>query len=196
MNKFTRFLPIVLALPLAACFDMDMTMSFPDADHAEMVSVMTASPEFYAMSTEGGGEDDLCDTGEGVVQDDGSYICTETHSGTIDELLADPSLTEGMTLERRDGGQIFVAFDLASITSEMAPPEEEAGDAEAMKGMLADAFEGHAITINVVGSEIIETNGEISEDGTKSTFTIPLMTLLEDQPDLPESFDTLLNPGS
>ncbi len=194
MNRFTRILPFALALPLAACFDMDMTMSFPDVDHAEMVSVMTASPEFYAMSTEGG--EDLCEDGEGVMQDDGSYVCTETVSGTIDELMADADASEGMVIERRDGGLIYVAFDLASLTDEMAPSEEDAASAEQMKAMLGEAFVGHAITINVAGSEIIETNGTISEDGKSASYEIPLMTLLEDNPELPDTFNALLKPGS
>jgi hypothetical protein len=195
MIKFTRFLPLALALPLAACFDMDMTVKFPDSDTAEMVSVMTASPEFYAMSQQGGDED-LCETGEGVVQDDGSFVCTETQTGTIEELMADPDMSEGMTLEHRDGGLIYVAFDLASLTSDMVPPEEDQDSADEMKGMLQDAFTGHAITINVAGSEIVETNGTISEDGKTATFEIPLTTMLQDQPDLPETFNTLLKPGS
>lgn len=193
MRRILSVLSLTLVLPLAACFDVDMSLSFPDEDNVEMKSVMTASPEFYAMASSDG--EDMCENGEGMVQDDGSYICTEVESGSIDELMADPDKAQGMTIERRDGGLLFVALDMGDLTSEMAMPEEEVEDS--MKDMLREAFAGHAITVNVAGSEIVETNGTISDDGKTATFEIPLTVLLDNPADvdLPDAFTVLLKPG-
>lgn len=194
MRRFLSLLSLSFLFPLAACFDAAITVNLPDENNAEMTMVMTLSPEFYAMSSSSG--EDPCDGGEGALQDDGSYICTETMSGTIDEILADPDLGEGLTIERRDGGLIYIAFDLGDLTEDMAPPEEEGmGDDEQMQEMLRAAFAGHAISINVSGAEIVETNGTVSEDGKTASYEIPLTVMLDGDADLPETFNALVRPG-
>lgn len=192
MRRFLSLLSFSFLFPLAACFDVDVTLTLPDETNAEMKTVMTASPEFYAMSSSGG--EDLCEDGDGVVQDDGSYICSETMTGTIDELMSDPEIGEGMTIERRDGGLIYVAFDLGILTEDMAPPEGE--DIADMEEMLREAFAGHGISVNVSGAEIIETNGTISDDGKMASYEIPLTIMFETETDLPETFNALVRPGS
>lgn len=192
MRRLLSLLSLTFLIPLAACFDVDVTVDFTGENNAEMTMVMVASPEFYAMSSSTG--EDLCEGGEGVVEEDGSYVCTEVMSGTLDEILADPDLGEGIALERRDNGQIYVAFDLADMTEDVGMPEDDT-DAE-MEAMMREAFEGHAIRITVRGAEIVETNGTISEDGTEASFEIPLTVLLEEEADLPETFNALLVPGS
>ncbi len=191
--RFTRLLPFALALTLAACFDQDMTISFPDADHVEVVEVLTASTEYYSLSTEN--SDDMCEGGESEWRDDGSYVCIQTKSGTLDDFMQHSDATEGMAVERRDGGLIYVAFDVASITSRRTPSEDpEIPDQ--MKAKLAEALAGHASTINVKGSEIVETNGAISDDGKQATYVVPLSRMLEDNPEPLEDFFVLLKPGS
>lgn len=193
MRSFFSALSLTLVLPLAACFDVDMSMDFVGDDAVEGTMVMTASAEFYAMATSSG--EPFCD-GVDEEHDDGSHTCTETLSGTIEEVLNDPDMSEGVTIERRDDGQIFVAFDLGDLTEDVAPPEDEGPEADEMKKMMAAAFVGHAITINVSGAEIIETNGTVSDDGKTASLTIPLETLVADETDLPEAFETLLKPGT
>jgi hypothetical protein len=193
MRSFLSALSLSLVLPLAACFDVDMTMAFVDEDAVEGTMVMTASAEFYAMATSSG--EPFCD-GEDEAHDDGSHTCTETFSGTIDEVLNDPDMGEGMSIERRDDGLLFVSFDLSDLTEDVAPPDEEGAEAEEMKNMMAAAFTGHSITINVAGAEIVETNGTMSDDGTTATLTIPLESLFAEETELPETFDTLLRPGT
>jgi hypothetical protein len=198
MRRLLSVLSLSLIVPLAACFDVEMTMSLKDENSAEMTMVMVASPEFYAMSSEGG--DDLCtEEGNGQLMEDGSYVCTETMSGTIDEILEDPDMGEGVTVERRDGGLIYVAFDLTDLTEDMAPSEEEGMDGmEGMEEMMREAFAGHGITINVAGAEIVETNGSISEDGKTATYKIPLTYMFDSgtESDLPDTFSALVKPGS
>ncbi|GKY86255.1 hypothetical protein [Sinisalibacter aestuarii] len=193
MRRIVSALSLALILPLAACFDADLSISFIDDNTAEGTMVMTATPEFYAMASSG--TEPFCEDVEATLED-GSHTCTETFSGTIDEILNDPDMAEGMTIARNDDGTLFVAFDLGDMTQDVAPPEEAGAEADQMKEMMKAAFMGHFITVNVSGAEIIETNGTVSEDGATATFTIPLETLLADHNDMPEAFEVLLRPGA
>lgn len=192
MRSFLSAVSLTMILPLTACFDVDMSLAFVDDDTVEGTMVMTASAEFYAMASSS--DEPFCD-GVDEAHEDGSHTCTETFSGTIDEVLNDPDMGEGMSIERRDGGLIFVAFDLGDLTEDVAPSDDEGPEAEEMKDMMAAAFVGHAITINLSGAEIVETNGTMSDDGTTATLTIPLESLFAEETDLPETFETLLRPG-
>jgi len=192
MRKLLPLASLLFTVPLAACFDAEMTLNFPDDNTAEATMVMIASADFYEMSATGG--ESFCEDGTEVEMEDGSYSCTETFTGTIDEAIADPDIGEGMSIERRDGGLLFVSFDLEEVTSDMAPPEEAGG--EEMLAMMAEAFAGHAITLNIGGSEIVETNGTVSDDGTTASFAIPLDALVTSAEELPASFDVLVRPGT
>lgn len=189
MRRALSILSLFFVLPLAACFDLDMSMTIGANDKVDLKSVMTASPEFYAMSSSS--DQDLCEEGVGEVKEDGSYVCTDTRSGTIDEILAG-DMGKGMTIERRDGGLVYVAFDLGELTDQMDLPQEEA-EAE-MVDMMREAFAGHAITISVAGAQVVETNGTLSEDSSTATFEIPLTKLLDQPVDLPTDFHVLLKP--
>lgn len=193
MRRLLSAFSLMFVVPLAACFDVEMTMNIVDDNNASATVEMTASPDFYAMMTSSG--EDFCE-GEETVLEDGRHSCTETFSGTIDEVLADPDMGDGLTLERRDGGLIFLSFDLGDLTEDIAPPEEAGAEDEEMLNTMRAAFTGHKIGINVKGSEIVETNGTVSEDGKAARLEIPLETLLDEANDLPASFDVLLKPGS
>lgn len=190
MRKPSFLLPLIFALPLAACFDAELSLDFPEEDRAEATMVMIASPDFYALATSSG--EAFCE-GEESMQEDGRHVCTETTGGTIDEVLSDPDIGSGMTIERRDGGLLYVAFDLGDITEDIAPAEEDGADE--MIAMMREAFEGHAITLNISGAEIIETNGTVLDNGTTATYSIPLSVTLDGAADLPETFNVLLRPG-
>lgn len=192
MRRLLSVFSLMFILPLAACFDVEMTMDIVDDNAASGTVVMTASPDFYAMMTSS--DEEFCE-GEETVLDDGSHICTETFSGTLDEVVNGTDMSDGVTIERRDGGLIFLSFDLGDMTQDIASPEE-VGDDEEMLNMMRTAFTGHKIGITVAGSEIFETNGTLSEDGKSARLEIPLETLLDETNDLPASFDVLLKPGS
>lgn len=191
MRNIFPLASLLFTLPLAACFDAEITLDFPDEDTAEATMVMTASADFYEMAASGG--EAFCENGTEEQLADASYRCTETFTGTVDEAINDPDIGEGMSIERRDGGLLFVSFDLAEVTSGMQPPEEAGG--EEMLAMMAEAFAGHAITMNIAGNEVVETNGTVSEDGKMATFVIPLDTLVTGPETLPSSFDVLVRPG-
>ena len=192
-----KFLAALFMLPLAACFDASISINFLDNENAEMNAVMNMGPEFYGMMAQSG--EDPCEDGVGEAQADGSYICTIAEQDTIDNLIAeanapsDPTNAEGPTtgmaqgysIERLDGDTVRVSFDLSEMMND-SKPDEDLGD---MEEMLRAAFQGHAITMNVSGAEIVETNGTLSEDGKTATFVIPLEKMLDEDLGLPPSFD-------
>ncbi len=192
MRTLTFVAPFLFVLPLTACFDAEMTLNFPDDNTAEATMVMIASADFYEMAATSG--EPFCEDGVEAVLDDGRHSCTETFGGTIDEAVNDPNIGEGMTIERRDGGLLFVSFDLTEMTSDIAPPEEMGG--EDMLEMMAASFAGHTITMNVGGNEIVETNGDVSADGKMASYALPLDAMVTGAADLPASFDVLVRPGS
>lgn len=192
MRNFFPLASLLFTLPLAACFDAEMSLNFPDEDTAEATMVMVASPEVYDMAATTG--EPFCEDGVEEQTEDGNYSCTQTFTGTIDEAINDPEIGEGMTIERRDGGLLFVSFDLKEVTADMEPPEEAGGDE--MMAMMAEAFAGHAISMNISGGEIIDTNGTLSEDGKTASYSIPLDTLVTGADTLPSSFNALLRPGT
>ncbi|MCB1349214.1 MAG: hypothetical protein KDK11_11445 [Maritimibacter sp.] len=192
MRRFRPLAALFLTVPLAACFDAEMTLTFPDEDRAEATMVMIAGADFYEMSATSG--QPFCEDGVEAQLENGSYSCTRTFSGTIDEAINDPDIGEGMTIERRDGGLLYVAFDIDEVTADLEPPAEAGG--EEMIAMMAEAFAGHAITMNVAGGEIVETNGTVSADGKTASFSIPLDGLITGAATLPSGFDVLLRPGT
>lgn len=192
-----KLLFALLLLPLAGCFDADMTFTVNDDDTATMRAVMSMGPEMYGMIASSG--EDPCEEGVGEAQADGGYICTIEETDTLDNIVADlkqaqegqespMDLSEGFTLERLDGGLVKVAFDLASLGEGAA----ESGMDPAMMGSMMQAFEGHGMTITVVGKEIVETNGTLSDDGKSATMHIPLTAIMTQDASLPTSFDVTL----
>lgn len=192
-----KLLFALFLLPLAGCFDADMTFTVNGDDTATMRAVMSMGPEMYGMIASSG--EDPCEEGVGEAQADGGYICTIEETDTLDNIVADlkqaqegqegpMNLSEGFTLERLDGGLVKVAFDLASLGEGAA----ESGMDPAMMGSMMQAFEGHGMTITVVGKEIVETNGTLSDDGTSATMHIPLAAILTQDANLPASFDVTL----
>lgn len=198
MRRFLAVASLALTVPLAACFDARVTADFTDTDEVKLDAFITMGPEIYQMISSVG--EDPCEDGEGVENADGSFTCAMVDRRSLDELLAakeDPEnefgLGEGVTIDQLDDGNLRVAFDISEMTSDLPPPSERAQ----MAAMFGDSFEGRAMVLNVVGEEIVETNGVISADGTTATLTIPMDILFAPtQPDLPASFETVLTPGN
>jgi hypothetical protein len=199
MRRLKRLFTALLILPLAACFDADMTLDFTNEDDVTMVATMNMSPDLFQMMS-GMGQDPCADAdGVGTANADGTYTCKMEHTGTLDEIIEMSTDVEqngtpfsqsgGTTVERR-GDAIFVSFDLARMMEDMPPAEERAQ----MSMMFGDAFSGKAITINVTADTIIETNGTLLDDGKTAQFIIDLGAMFSPNlPDLPNSFDILMS---
>lgn len=198
MRRFFKGLVLAAALPLAACFDADITADFTNTDEVKLDAIMTMGADIYQMAASMG--EDPCEDGEGTENSDGSYTCAMLERRSLADLLAameDPEnelgLGDGVDIVEMGNGNIKISFDLSEMTSDL-PPEEER-DEVAM--MIGDALKGHAMTLTVVGKEIVETNGEVIRDGTAAQLAIPLETLFSSEAaNLPDSFDVELVPGS
>ena len=195
MRRFLSVLSLAVVVPLAGCFDVDATIAITGDDQAEMNMQMTIGAELVAMLA--GTEEDPCDDMVREDQDDGSVICTENKSGSISELMADPDMGEGLTIEKRDGGLYYVAFVLEDLTGEMGMGQDDmsAEEQAQMMAMMGGMFEGHKMVLNIAGAEILETNGTLSDDGKTATYEIPLTMLLDPETTLPETFNALVRPG-
>ena len=58
--------------------------------------------------------------------------------------------------------------------------------------LLRPMLEGHAIVFRVRATEIIETNGILSNDGKQAQRVTPVSTLLDDDPDHGAPFVTVI----
>lgn len=196
MRRFLSALSLAAIVPLAGCFDVDATIAITGEDEAKMDMQMKIGADLVAMMS-GSGEDP-CEDMVREDQDDGSVICTDSKSGSIDELMADPDMGEGLTIEKRDGGLVYVAFDLDDLTGEMGMGDDDmsAEERAQMVAMMGSMFEGHKMVLNIAGAEVVETNGTLSDDGKTATYEIPLTVLLDEETTLPESFNALVEPGT
>ncbi|HBZ43441.1 MAG TPA: hypothetical protein DEO85_05135 [Maritimibacter sp.] len=191
-------LALAITLPLAGCFDANVSADFTDTDEVKLDAIMIMGAEIYQMVASTG--EDPCEDGEGTLNDDGTYTCAMYERRSLDELLAamdepdnELGIGDGVHIEEVADGNIFISFDLSEMTKDMPPAEERAQ----MSAMFGDAFDGHAMRLSVVAQEIIETNGTLSDDGTTATLEIPLNEMFSPEPpDLPDSFDVTLVPGS
>ena len=196
MRRILSALSLAAIVPLAGCFDVDATIAITGDDQAEMNMQMTIGADLVAMMA-GSGEDP-CEDMVREDQDDGSVICTENKSGSIEELMADPDMGEGLIIEKRPGGLYYVAFELDDLTGEMGLGDDDmsAEEQAQMMAMMGSMFEGHSMVLNIAGAEVVETNGTISDDGKTATYEIPLTKLLDAEATLPETFNALVKPGT
>lgn len=198
MRQFVKGLAFAAMLPLSACFDADITADFTNTDEVKLDAVMKMSAEIYQMAASMG--EDPCDEGIGTENSDGTYTCSMLERRSLDELIAamddpdnDIGIGDGVDIQELDNGNVSISFDLSEMTSDLPPPEER----EQMAAMFGDSLEGHAMSLTVIGKEIVSTNGDIVNGGKAAQLVIPLNVLFMPTPEsLPTSFDVELVPGS
>ncbi len=157
-----KFLLGSAMLLLAGCFDADVDVKFAGGDRVEIATSYNMTRNLYEVVQSALGG---CPDGQSVLTD------TE-FVGLGEELLAD--LPEGMAKSLPEG---------LRNTDKMSPE---------MLAMFREMLQGHGVTLDVSGAQIVETNGEVSADGRTARLDIPLLTLLEEKPDLPDNFIIVL----
>lgn len=192
------FALLSLILPLSGCLDVDVTMDFKDSDTAEMTVAMEMSREFYDL-TGGGKGQGICPKAEqgskaDLVVGEKQVTCRATRTVQIADMVAGKQgagkgiEADKMALvERLDDDTLRVTMDLTGLMADR-PPQDQGG----AEDMLRAAFAGHALTFRIKAPAIVETTGELSDDGLTATKTIPIAAFLDQPPDFGPPFVTTL----
>lgn len=174
----------LLALSLAACMDVSMSVDVLSETEAEAKMVTSMQADMVAMmeaQTAESGER-FCERGE-IVERGNILDCIITQSGPFDALDLQASEEEGPFIEAIGNGQVRVSFPTGTLTGsfeEMAGTEQD----PQMMAMLIHMFEGHTLTMSVTGGDIVDTNME--RDGQTAIFEVPIAGVLQGTFDLPE----------
>lgn len=173
-----------LALSLAACMDVAMTIDVTSETEAEATMVTSMGTDMYEMMNAQAvdGDEEFCAEGE-LVQNVDTVDCTVVQSGTFDALDLD-SEGGGPVIEAIGDGRVRVAFPTGEMASALA---EDTGvqDDPQMMAMMSQMFEGHFISMTVSGGSIGDTNMDIAPDGMSATYEIPFVDLLMGELDVP-----------
>ncbi|WP_289040374.1 hypothetical protein [uncultured Aliiroseovarius sp.] len=194
-----KLLFLLFIFPLSACFDADLDFVVHDDENATMIANMKMGADFYGMIAATG--EDPCEDGVGTQNDDGSFNCLVEETDTIDSLIAEMeeegqdaeessgvNPNQGVTIERLEGPFIKLTFDLV----EMKETASDTGIEPSMMAMMLQEMKGHRIRMTITGEEIVETNGQLSNDGKTAEITIPLTAMLQSNDSLPDEFVTIV----
>lgn len=191
------FGPVLASCLLAGCFEADQdlivekdgsaTFRTRMAMEASLLQMPEADQDFCV-------EEDVPDV-EGISLKQERYsegnmeVCLVTAEGPLDRMAewieqadhhpagADGEVSEGPTITlKRDGSDYIFSVHLESSALDMGGSEEMM---EEMKPMILAAFGDRALGWSVTAPEIKETNGQLSEDGTTASYSIPLVSLME-----------------
>ncbi len=182
---------------LAGCFEADQDLTVEEDGSATFRTRIAMEASVVEMSED---DEDFCAPDEvaavdGVSVEQESFaegsmeVCTVTASGPIDRLAEWIELDQGptgadgemgeaptITLRREDSNYVF------SVHFESSPMETGADDPmmEEMKPMMVAAFAGRSLDWSVSAPEILETNGQLSEDGKTASYSVPMASLLDE----------------
>ncbi len=189
MKHMTGF-AAVACLGLAGCIGVDMDVEVLSDDTGRITGTFEMQRGMYEMAAAGGEGADFCDESDGGTLEltDEKAICRIDRTGSFDELFEeDDDLDIPATVEPLGDGTVRVSIPLDDFADEEM---DEMIEDPAMMAMFRPMLEGYTISFSVSGAEIISSNGEISGDGRRATFSIPLTELIDQEIDLPEAFIT------
>ena len=179
---------LALTAGLAGCVDATVDVDVLSETTARATMTQVMGSEFYSMVKQAQEADqteqDFCEEGELTESGDGSATCVVAHEGTFDELeLGEEGDEDAVRFTSEGPGLVRVAFPTAGMTDEVTDGEEL--DAQS-RAMLEGFFEGHNITLNISGNEIVESNMTVSDDHRSAEIVIPFVELINGEAELPE----------
>lgn len=174
-----------LALSLAACMDVSMSIDVTSETEAEATMVTTMGTDMYEMMNAQAveGDEEFCAEGE-LVQNVDTVDCTVVQSGTFEDLELDAE-GGGPVIETLGDGRVRVAFPTGEMAAALAE-DTGAQDDPQMMAMMSQMFEGHFISMTVSGGPIGDTNMDIAPDGMSATYQIPFVDLMLGEIDVPD----------
>lgn len=175
----------ILALSLAACMDVSMTIDVLSESEAEATMVTSMGADMYEMMSAQtmDGDDDFCADGE-IVETAETVDCVVVQRGPFDELDLDAD-DGGPVIAALGNGQVRVSFPTGELAETMAE-DTGAGDDPQMMAMITSMFEGHFITMTVSGGPITDTNMTVAADGLSAHYEIPFVDLFGTEINLPD----------
>jgi hypothetical protein len=186
--KFVHFFKAAAALLVVAglggCFDLDMEVEIVGADKALGRVLTTLPKDFVDLADLQSGNSDFCGEGSEILETDEAYTCMETYEGDFATLFpADKDDETVPTIEIVGPGLARISFPTADMRANLAGSSGNDADAIAM---MAPMFEGHTITLRVIGRKILDTNMVKAADGRSAELSIPLMGLLTGEIEIPD----------
>jgi hypothetical protein len=176
---------LALTLGLAGCMDVTMEIDVLTETTGKSTTTSVMGADIYAMMKSGAGSDDsssdFCkEEGATLTENaDGSATCVLINEGPFADLNEGDAKDDGAKFEVISPGVVRVAFTTEQMKGELGTEEQ---DAET-KAMMAQFFEGHAITIRIKGKEILDTN--MTKSGNAAEVVIPFLDLINGAVDLP-----------
>jgi hypothetical protein len=175
------------ALALSGCIDVDMNAEIVGADQARVTGYMQVQRGMLDMM---GGADGFCPAEEGgtIELTDTTARCNMLIEGTFAEVFDGGD--EGPAPEVQDlgDGTVRVSFPIGAATADAAEMRADPQMTEMMRPML----DGHTFTMRISGAQIVSTNGEMAADGRSAVFTFPLVDVLNEDVDFPETFEAVV----
>lgn len=184
--RILKVAAIGAALTLAGCIDVDINTEILGDDQARVTGYMQVQAGMLDMM---GGADGFCNEDEGTLEMTGTHArCNLMVEGDFAEVFEDGSGDPAPTAEALGDGTVRVTFPIGAW---MADADEMREDPQ-MLAMVRPMLEGHNFTFRVSGQEVLSSNGEISADGTTASFTLPLIQILDEDAELPDSFEAVV----
>lgn len=174
------------AFVLSGCIDIEMDVTALGPDQARVNGSMTVARAMLDMM---GGPEDFCDP-----EDGGELILTETHArcdllveGSIADVFPPEDDSAPQMTDLGDGSArvVFLLGDMTADTVEMRDDPE-------MAQMFLPMLQGHSVTLRIRGSQILSTNGTLSDDGTTASYSFQLDQLLDKDFSMPETFEAIV----
>ncbi|WP_143145769.1 hypothetical protein [Devosia enhydra] len=175
----------VLTLGLAGCFDMTMDLDILSETTARSTIVQTMPSDVYQMIAQApAGQGGFC-TAEGEsleIAADGTASCTQIVEGSYADIEAADD-ADSFDVAVVSPGVVRITFRTESVGSEIAA---EGGEDPQIMNMITSMFEGRAMTVRIIGSELIETNMTPMADGRGAELVMAFTDLIAGTADVPD----------
>lgn len=193
LSLLKRTALILLIVPLAACFGVELDFEFHEDETIEVTTFMSFNKDTFEMmgaSADGG----VCDGAE-TMESETEITCVSSGKLTLSQAIAngltagDENSGQGMKATVRRINDTVIAV---SMPIEVADnPATGDGDAE-MEAAFKESFAGQDFKIWVTGVKILASNGTITEDERSTLMSFPMVDLITAADTVPTSFEVVL----
>ena len=196
LKSLKRFILLLLMLPLAACFGVELDLDFHEDETVTMTTFMSFTKETFEMiGASEGGEGTMCEGAETIISDT-EVTCVQTETLSVQTAIndgltsGDKNSGQGMNASVRRINDQVLAISLP-IEKTDSPVGQEGSD-PAMEAAFLEPFAEQDFKIWVTGAKILASNGFITEDGRSTLLSIPMTDLMRGADHVPASFEVVL----